>query len=996
MEPGETDWSGLDTGEGKGGMDSMSDMRHRQESSGGLDNNPEPMYDSSNLGGEDDYMSSLGLYDGYDSYNDSGGTTEEDERYDARFEPPSYSQTSKAAALQKKHFRFLNGKEGMATCEQCGSVGVRHAFYSKSKRFCSLSCSRSFATAQREGKSVDNPPAKKGKPSAGGRKSKSQGQQKTGLKQETKEFDWGIYLISNMARGAPVPCFSHIPMSDSWDQIGAGMKLEVANTDCDLPYPVFWIASVVRVDGFTALMRYEGFGNDASHDFWVSLVSPDLHPVGWCATKGKPLVPPQSIQSKYNDWKEFLVKRLTGSRTLPEDFFQLFQEGMTSHKFSPGMMLEVVNKVGVSSMKVAIISEVVGGRIRMNYVDSKEEADEFWCHMRSPLIHHVGWSLSMGHNLEASKEYRSSCLSKVTTHKFTTLDVSPDMMPKTKETPNNMLFTVGMKLEAIDPLNLSAICVATVMKVLRHNYLMIGIDGSPMVEAGSDWFCYHATSPCIFPVGFCEINNIELTPPKGHKGTFKWFDYLKQTRSVAAPVKLFDKDIPKHGFRPGMKIEAVDLMEPRLICVATVTRIVGRLLRIHFDGWENEYDQWVDCQSPDIYPVGWCQAMKYTLEGPRIKGGGWCGVVWCGVVWCVDISPVGWCQAMKYTLEGPRIKETTTPLAMVQKKKKARNQIYKGPRKKRKSKPGLPPFPPGYRFLSSDGGRDKYFPPPASRGGLVRPPHVPLPPEAVAANLPPLADPDLPEATKKGSRGGLVRPPHVPLPPEAVATNLPPLADPDLPEATKKAKVDRRSSKESPMEVSTPVTPTPPSHPLPSDTLPTLSPKGGSVPDVKTTSQLPSLGQGGEWAKQSSASTTSGSGGSSGTTDILNNNSGPPQQHKDNPSPQLAPPPTKPSSSLLFTPSLQKRAPQLWSAQDVCLFLSVNDCGACSDTVLRRNICGRDLLLLSADEEISLAGTKVGPSLRITQLLQQLRSYVNARSSSTAPSATVPAAMETD
>ena len=43
----------------------------------------------------------------------------------------------------------------LATCEQCGFVGVRHAFYSKSKRFCSLSCSRSFATAQREGRPLD-------------------------------------------------------------------------------------------------------------------------------------------------------------------------------------------------------------------------------------------------------------------------------------------------------------------------------------------------------------------------------------------------------------------------------------------------------------------------------------------------------------------------------------------------------------------------------------------------------------------------------------------------------------------------------------------------------------------------------------------------------------------------------------------------------------------------------------------------------------------------
>lgn len=52
------------------------------------------------------------------------------------------------------------------------------------------------------------------------------------------------------------------------------------------------------------------------------------------------------------------------------------------------------------------------------------------------------------------------------------------------------------------------------VQVLADGYLMIGIDGSEAVD-GSDWFCYHGMSPSIFPVGFCEINNIELTPPKG-------------------------------------------------------------------------------------------------------------------------------------------------------------------------------------------------------------------------------------------------------------------------------------------------------------------------------------------------------------------------------------------------------------------------------------------------------------------------------------------------
>lgn len=59
-----------------------------------------------------------------------------------------------------------------------------------------------------------------------------------------------------------------------------------------------------------------------------------------------------------------------------------------------------------------------------------------------------------------------------------------------------------------------ALCTSSIFQVLADGYLMVGIDGSEASD-GSDWFCYHCTSPSIFPSGFCEINHISLTPPRG-------------------------------------------------------------------------------------------------------------------------------------------------------------------------------------------------------------------------------------------------------------------------------------------------------------------------------------------------------------------------------------------------------------------------------------------------------------------------------------------------
>ncbi|XP_032858148.1 MBT domain-containing protein 1 isoform X7 [Tyto alba] len=563
------------------------------------------------------------MFDGYDSCSeDTSSSSSSDESEEEVAPLPSSLPIIKNNG---QVYTYPDGKSGMATCEMCGMVGVRDAFYSKTKRFCSVSCSRSYSSNSKKASILarlqvaGKPPTKKAKvlqkqPLVAKLAAYAQYQATLQNQAKTKAaavpvegFSWGNYINSNSFTAAPVTCFKHAPMGTCWGDISEGVRVEVPNTDCSLPTKVFWIAGIIKLAGYNALLRYEGFENDSSLDFWCNVCGSDIHPVGWCATSGKPLVPPRTIQHKYTNWKAFLVKRLTGAKTLPPDFSQKVSESM-QYPFKTCMRVEVVDKTHLCRTRVAVVESVIGGRLRLVYEESEDKTDDFWCHMYSPLIHHIGWSRSIGHRFK-----RSDITKKQDGH----FDAPPHLFMKVKEVDAaGEWFKEGMKLEAIDPLNLSAICVATIRKVLADGYLMIGIDGSEAAD-GSDWFCYHATSPSIFPVGFCEINMIELTPPRGYaKLPFKWFDYLRETDSIAAPVKLFNKEVPNHGFHVGMKLEAVDLMEPRLVCVATVTRIIHRLLRIHFDGWEDEYDQWVDCESPDLYPVGWCQLTGYQLQPP--------------------------------------------------------------------------------------------------------------------------------------------------------------------------------------------------------------------------------------------------------------------------------------------------------------------------------------------------------------------------------------------
>ena len=69
-------------------------------------------------------------------------------------------------------------------------------------------------------------------------------------------------------------------------------------------------------------------------------------------------------------------------------------------------------------------------------------------------------------------------------------------------------------------------------------------------------------------------------------------------------------------FEVGMRLEARDIKNPSLICVASITDKQGLYVRIHFDGWGESYDYWCQIDNKNIGPPGSADSMGVQLQKP--------------------------------------------------------------------------------------------------------------------------------------------------------------------------------------------------------------------------------------------------------------------------------------------------------------------------------------------------------------------------------------------
>lgn len=109
--------------------------------------------------------------------------------------------------------------------------------------------------------------------------------------------------------------------------------------------------------------------------------------------------------------KSALILRFNSSRQMTEEKQSIFLQNVflscyfkvsesMQYPFKTSMRVEVVDKTHLCRTRVAVVESVIGGRLRLVYEESEDKNDDFWCHMYSPLIHHIGWSRSIGHRFK--------------------------------------------------------------------------------------------------------------------------------------------------------------------------------------------------------------------------------------------------------------------------------------------------------------------------------------------------------------------------------------------------------------------------------------------------------------------------------------------------------------------------------------------------------------------------------------------------------------------
>ncbi|XP_054668956.1 scm-like with four MBT domains protein 2 isoform X1 [Grus americana] len=353
-----------------------------------------------------------------------------------------------------------------------------------------------------------------------------------------KYMDWTEFLIHDLtgARTAPANLLEGpLRGKNPVDLITVDSLIELQDSQNPFQY---WIVSVVENVGGRLRLRYVGLEETESYDQWLFYLDCRLRPVGWCQENKYRMDPPADIYSlkTISEWKCALEKSLNDAANFPLPM-EVFKDhaDLRNHFFTVGMKLEAVNVREPFHICPASVTKVFNNHyLQVTIDDLRPEPSKIsmLCHADSLGILPIQWCLKNGVNLTPPKGYSGQDFDWADYQKQCGAEAAPHLC--FRNTSFSRGFTKNMKLEAVNPRNPAEICVASITSV-KGRLMWLHLEG---LQMPSPEYIVDVESMDIFPVGWCEANAYNLTPP--HKAVLR----RKRRIAVVQPEKQLPSTVP--------------------------------------------------------------------------------------------------------------------------------------------------------------------------------------------------------------------------------------------------------------------------------------------------------------------------------------------------------------------------------------------------------------------------------------------------------------------
>lgn len=205
-------------------------------------------------------------------------------------------------------------------------------------------------------------------------------------------FSWKEYLKETKSTAAP-PLFFKQSVDPPENEFVIGSKLEAQDPRSQMAC----IATVIGLMGPRVRLRLDG--SDTKNDFWKVVDDNELHEIGHCEKNGGMLQPPMGFTLNATSWPKFLAKTLKDAVYCSYKCFKKEPTGAKVTKFSVGQKLEAVDKKNPHLICCATVGAVNGDMIHVTF-DGWKGAFDYWCRFDCRDIFPAGWCSSSGHPLQ--------------------------------------------------------------------------------------------------------------------------------------------------------------------------------------------------------------------------------------------------------------------------------------------------------------------------------------------------------------------------------------------------------------------------------------------------------------------------------------------------------------------------------------------------------------------------------------------------------------------